>query len=177
MGDTPLSDVEAGMAFYGGLLPGLDIHKLAPMWHIFNVGHMVAVDLDRIASRFGLSIADVHLLGTVRIEREEPIRATDLASTLDVSQAALSIRIRRLERAGLLIKTMIAGDRRAFALALTAQGLQIADAAVAAFARDAKLVRALGRLADDDLGNLTRIMGTLHDAMDRMILAGKPDDT
>lgn len=163
------------MTFYAGLLPGLDIRKLAPMWHIFNVGHMVAVDLDRIAHRFGLSIADVHLLGTVRIERAAPLRATDLASTLDVSQAALSIRIRRLVRAGLLIKALQAGDRRAFALGLTAKGFEIADAAVASFARDAKLVRALGKLVPDDLTDLTRIIGSLHEAMDRMMLAGCPD--
>jgi len=177
MVDTPLRAVAAGMAFYGQRMPDLDIPKLAPMWHIFTLGHMVAVDLDRIAHRHGLSIADIHLLGTVRIDRPEPIRATDLASTLDVSQAALSIRIDRLVRAGLLVKARLASDRRAFGLSLTARGLEIADASVEAFARDAKLVRALGKISAEDLASLTRIVGTLHEAMDRMIVAGLPGDT
>ena len=176
MKNSPLEAVETGMTFYGQILPQVDVRKLVPMWHVFTLGHIVSIDLDRISRRFGLSIADVHLLGTVRIERPRPIRAVDLAATLNVSQAALSTRIDRLAKAGLLHKQRQDGDRRAFVLVLTGEGRRIADASVEAFVKDAHMVRALDQLSEDDRAALTRIVGSLHRELDRVIAAGVPGD-
>lgn len=169
---TPIAAVEAGVTFYGNLLPNLDTRMIAPLWHIYTVGHIASVDLDRLARRFGLSIADLHLLGTVRIDRGLPIRAIDLARTLNVSQAALSVRIERMVRAGLLQRSRQPADKRAFELRLTPRGMEIADASVQAFTEKSELARALKKLPAADLNSLTRIIGSLHEELDRAVAAG-----
>jgi len=117
------------------------------------------------------------LLGTVRIDQAQPLRAIDLARVLNVSQATLSARIERLVRAGLLTKSRLSDDKRAFALRLTETGERIADMSVDTFLRDAKLVHALSRLSADDLGAFTRIIGRLHHELDRIITPGMPETT
>lgn len=167
----PIEDVEAGQAFYAKLLPALDVGHVAAMWHIFTVGHLVAADLDRIARRFGLSIADLHLLGTLRIDRPRPLRATDLALTLHVSTAVLSGRIGRLAGKGLLVRQPSAADCRAFELTLTAEGAAVVDRAIVEIAHDAKFVRHFRRLPEADRAALSRVMGDLHERLDREFVA------
>jgi DNA-binding MarR family transcriptional regulator len=163
----PVEELEAGRAFYAQLAPDLDVSHFAAMWHLFNVGHLVSTDLDRVAGRYGLSIADLHLLGTLRIDRPARLRATDLAFTLHVSNAVLSARIARLERLGFVVRTPSGSDRRAFELTVTERGAEIAEAAVAEIARSSQFVQRLRRLTEADQAALARILGELHDLMDR----------
>ncbi len=55
---SPAEDAEAARLFYADVAPGLDVGHLAAMWHIAGLGHLIALDLDRIAGRHGLSSAD-----------------------------------------------------------------------------------------------------------------------
>src|ERR1700730_13917785 len=126
MTHRPIDDVSNAMTFYATL--GLDVRYFAALWHTFNVGHILATDLDRICRRHGLSIADFNLLGALRIDRPQRLRPTDLAATLQVSQAALSARISRLQRDGLLIRAPTASDRRASRLHLTPAGMRVVEA-------------------------------------------------
>lgn len=167
----PTEELAAGRAFYAQALPELDVSYFAAMWHIFNVGHLVAADLDRIAHKQDLSIADLHLLGTLRIDRPSPLRATDLALTLNVSNAVLTARIQRLARAGLLLRTASPSDKRAFDLTLTAEGAAIVDAAIVEISREAKMVRHLANMSEPDREALARILGDLHERMDRDFVA------
>lgn len=175
-GQGPVEDVETGQAFYAKLLPELDVGHFAALWHVFTVGHLVAADLDRIARRFGLSIADLHLLGTLRIDRPRPLRATDLAMTLFVSHAVLSGRIERLARRGLLVRKPSAADRRAFELTLTPEGASLVDKAIVEIARDAKFVRRFRELSEPDRVGLARILGRLHEGLDRDFVASVRGD-
>jgi len=163
----PVEELEAGRAFYAQLAPDLDVGHFAAMWHTFTVGHLLATDLDRIARRHDLSIADLHLLGTIRIERPEQLRATDLALTLHVCNAVLSARIARLESQGLLVRTPSPADRRAFQLTLTADGAAKTDAAIADISRSGAFARRYRTLRDEDRAALARIMGELHNLLDR----------
>jgi DNA-binding MarR family transcriptional regulator len=161
----PAEELKAANVFYAKL--GLDVSYFAAQWHTFNVGHLLATDLDRITRRHGLSVADLHLFGALRIERSKPLRATDLAITLQVSNAVLSARIAKLERQGLLIRARSAADRRAFELRLTPEGARKSVAVVAEMGRKAHFVRHYKRLSKDDRAALARIMGELHDLLDR----------
>ena len=140
------------------------------LWHSFNVGHMLATDLDRICRRYGLSVADFNLLGALRIDRPQPLRPTDLAVTLQVSNAALSARIAKLADNGMLVKSPVAGDRRAFTLELTPEGAAKVEAIHFAIAQDSYFVREVNRLSDADRAALERIMGELHGRLDRYFL-------
>lgn len=173
---SPVEELEAGREFYSRLLPDLDVEYFAALWHIFTIGHLVAADLDRIARRLGFSIADLHLLGSLRIERPHPLRATDLALTLHVSNAVLSTRIERLSQKGLVVRTPSTSDRRAFDLKLTPEGAGTVDRAIVEIARDAKFVRHFRKLPEADRVALGRILGDLHERLDREFVAAVRGD-
>jgi len=161
----PIEEVAAARAFYAGI--GQDVRYFSALWHTFSVGHMLTNDLDRICRQSGLSIADFYLMGALRIDRTQPLRATDLAVTLQVSNGALTARVARLSGKGLLTKSPVPGDARAFTLQLTPEGAAIVEAIHSAVARDSHFVREFYRLADADREALERIMGALHSLLDR----------
>jgi DNA-binding MarR family transcriptional regulator len=168
MPDRPTNAVSGAMSFYSAL--GLDVRYFPALWHTFNVGHMLATDLDRICRQHGLSIADFNLLGALRIDRPVRLRPTDLAVTLQVSQAALSARLLRLEREGLLVRSPATRDRRASVLHLTPTGARLVETIHSSIERDSTFVRQFNSLPEDDQATLARIMGELHNQMDRQLL-------
>lgn len=165
MTERPVAQQEAATAFYAER--DVDVSYYPAIWHTFKVGHLLANDLDRICRHYGLSIADVHFLGAVRIERPQHVRATDLAHTLHVSNAVLSTRIAKLERMGLLARIPCPTDKRAFELRLTPQGIEVTDAAIDDISHQARFVRSFHRLPEEDRQALARIMGELHNQLDR----------
>lgn len=95
------------------------------------------------------------------------MRATDLASTLYVSNAVISTRVARLEQARLLERRPNDDDRRAFDLVVTGKGRRLIEEAIAQIAREAKIVRFFRELAAEDQAALVRILGVLHQRFDR----------
>jgi DNA-binding MarR family transcriptional regulator len=167
----PAEEAEAGRAFYAEVAPDLEVRHFIALWHLFSLGHLVAIDLDRISRRHGLSIADLLLLGTLRVAREERLRATDLALKLHVSNAVLSSRVAKLERTGLLIRSRSPSDRRAFELSLTADGAAKADAAISDISANSQFARRHKSLSSEDSAAVSRVLGELHDLMDRDFIA------
>lgn len=161
----PIEEVKVARTFYAG--QGHDVTYFSALWHTFNVGHMLSIDLDRICRGYGLSIADFNLMGALRIERLQQLRATDLAVTLQVSNAALTARIARLEADGMISKSLSRSDRRASTLQLTAEGIRKVDAIHVAMSRESHFVRYFHALAPEDRAALERIMGELHTKLDR----------
>ncbi len=168
MTQPPTEEVSDAMAFYATL--GLDVSYFGALWHTFNVGHILATDLDRVCRRHALSVADFNLLGALRIERAQPLRPTDLAATLQVSHAALSTRIARLAQVGLITRSPALKDRRASTLELTPVGARLVDTIHAAIETESQFVRQFHRLAPEDRAQLARIMGRLHTNLDREFL-------
>ena len=164
----PVDEVAVARAFYASI--GQDVGYFPSLWHTFNVGHMLATDLDRICRQFNLSIADFNLMGALRIDRPQQLRATDLAVTLQVSNGALTARVAKLADKGMLTKSPAEGDRRAFTLALTAEGAAKVEAIHFAIAQDSHFVREVNRIPEADRAALERIMGELHGQLDRYFL-------
>ncbi|CAN7313324.1 MarR family transcriptional regulator [Phenylobacterium sp. LjRoot219] len=167
----PAEEAESGRATYAEIAPDVDVSHSATMWHLLSLGHLVATDLDRIARRHGLSMADLMLLGGLRVRHPQSLRATDLAHMLRVSNAVLTTRVARLERAGLLHREPDPSDRRAFGLTVSADGVATVDAAIADISRDGQVARWHRRLAAEDRAAVARILGDLHDLMDRDFVA------
>ena len=161
----PVQEVTVARAFYAGL--GQDVSYFPALWHTFNVGRMLATDLDRICRRYDLSVADFTLMGALRIDRPKPLRATDLAVTLQVSNGALTARIAKLADKGMLVKSPAEGDRRVFTLELTPGGAAKVEAIHSAIAEESYFVRELNRLPEVDRAAIERIMGELHGQLDR----------
>lgn len=165
MSKLPVEKQEAATAFYAER--AVDVSYYPAIWHTFKVGHLMATDLERISQTHGLSYADVHLLGAIRVDGPTQPRATDLAQFLNVTNAVLSTRIAKLEKKGLLVRTPCASDRRAVELQLTAAGESALDAAIADITERANFVRCFRRLSPEDQSALARIMGELHNELDR----------
>jgi DNA-binding MarR family transcriptional regulator len=161
----PVEEVAIARAFYSAI--GQEGGYFSALWHTFNVGHLLETDLDRICRQHDLSIADFNLMGALRIDRPQPLRATDLAVTLQVSNGALTARIVKLARKGMLIKSPLEGDRRAFVLTLTPEGAVKVEAIHSEIARNSHFVSELKRLPTEDRAALDRIMGELHSRLDR----------
>jgi len=169
MANRPAEELEAGRRFYEALIPGLDASHFGPMWHLVTLGHLIYADLDRLAAAQGLSMADVHLLGTLRMDRDPPYRAVDLARALFVTPAVLTARIRKLAARGLLTRVPDASDRRTAHLRVTAEGSRLVEATVAEIAASSNFVRAFRRLSPEDREALGRSLGALHGELDRVL--------
>jgi DNA-binding MarR family transcriptional regulator len=162
---SPVDKVKLADAFYAR--QGKEVRHSPSLWHIFTVGHMLETDLNGICRRHGLSIADLNLLAAIRVSQSPDVRATDLAQTLEVSNASLSARVAKLVGKGLLVRTALPGDRRAFVLTLTPLGSSTVDDTNAAIISEAHFVRHFLRLPEADQLALERIMGELHTKLDR----------
>ena len=164
----PVEAVKASQLFYADL--GLEAGYFSALWHTFSVGHMLNIDLDRICRRFDLSVADFNLMGALRIDRPLPLRPTDLALKVQVSNAALTARIAKLIEKGMLIKSPADGDRRASTLMLTPEGVALADTIHMAIEQESHFVHEVNRLPEEDRAALERIMGKLHSRLDRHLV-------
>lgn len=160
-----MEEVKAARAFYASL--GQEVGYFSALWHTFNVGHMLATDMARICRQYDLSVADFNLMGALRIDRPRLLRATDLAATLQVSNGALTARIAKLAGKGMLVKSPVRHDRRAFTLELTPDGAAKVEAIHFALARNSYFVSEFNRLPEADRAALGRIMGELHSKLDR----------
>lgn len=147
----------------------VDVSCFPALWHTYKVGQLMATDLDRICRRYGLSMADVHLLSAVRVEGSMQLRATDLARRLDVSNAVLSTRLARLERKGLLKRVPCVTDRRAFEVKLSPEGVTTIDAASEDIGKSAIFASCFRALATRDRDALSRVMGEMHDQLARHV--------
>lgn len=168
----PVDQLKAGRSFYARQMPGLDSGHFGTLWHFFTVGHLVTTDLDAIARTLGYSFADLDLLGTLAIEERQALRATDLASTLYVSNAVVSTRIARLEKDGLVERHRNPRDSRSFDLQLTAKGRDLIQQAIVVIAEQSKLVRYFGQFSAADQETLARLLGDLHQRFDREYVGG-----
>jgi len=102
----------------------------------------------------GLSIPQFDLLST--LTEREGISQSELAERLYVTKGNVSGLVDRLVQAGLVERRAIAGDRRSYAMHLTAEGRRLAEAGMTA-QRDF-VASTLGKLPADDLAELDRLV-------------------
>lgn len=175
MSKRPVDLQQQATAYYAE--HDFDVSFFAAIWHTFKVGHLLETDLEHICRPHGISIADFHLMGAIMTEVPTRHRATDLAQWLNVSNAVLSTRIKKLQEKGLLLRSPCEEDRRAFYLELTTQGSGVLKAASDDIAQHCHFVHCINQLPEEDKASLVRIMGDLHNQLDRFSLSagrGKP---
>lgn len=102
----------------------------------------------------GLSIPQFDLLST--LTEQEGISQSELAERLYVTKGNVSGLVDRLVQAGLVERRAIAGDRRSYAMHLTAEGRRLAETGLA-IQRDF-VANTLGRLEEQDLAELDRLV-------------------
>jgi DNA-binding MarR family transcriptional regulator len=161
----PREQLSAGKAFFSA--QGLDVRHFAAIWHIFKIAQLMETDLNEISMRHGISIADFHLLSALMMRSPEPMRATDLAYALNVTNAALSIRIRKLAAQGLLALSISTTDRRAKHLVLKSEGRDKVILVGRDLEKHGRFARHFKALPQHDRENLDRIAADIHTRLAR----------
>ena len=81
-----------------------------------------ACALDEALGEFGLGMSEFEVLDRLACQCGERPRMQDLAPLLHLSQSALSRTVGRLEKDGLVVRSMCPEDRRGISVCLTDEG-------------------------------------------------------
>ncbi|MEV7283479.1 MarR family transcriptional regulator [Streptomyces sp. NPDC093252] len=174
---APLDQVGRIQAEWGRERPDLDVGPQGVIGRLHRLAGRLTAELTLVYGRYGLSEGEFDVLCALRRAGEPYERAPgELAAHTMVTTGAMTKRIDRLERAGLVTRRRAADDQRGRIVALTRPGRELIDRAfgehmrnehrllelltpVEAAALEALLREWLGRL-DDPPGDRTPDPGT-----------------
>ena len=137
--------------------PELDTAAMAVFGRIFRLARIAGDETERAYAEFGIGRAEFDVLATLR-RTGEPYELSPgaLAASMMLSTGGTTARLDRLEKAGLIQRRPSPTDRRGVLVALTPQGQEIVDGAVAAgLARQQSL---LAHLAPADQARLADLL-------------------
>ncbi|MFD7596501.1 MarR family winged helix-turn-helix transcriptional regulator [Kitasatospora sp. NPDC059812] len=124
--------------------PDLDVSPLAVIGRLHRLAARLTGELALVYSRYGLGEGDFDVLAALRRTGAPYERAPgELAAHTMVTTGAMTKRIDRLERAGLVTRRLAEGDRRGRVVALTDAGLRLIDEAFTAHLRNEHRLLAL----------------------------------
>jgi DNA-binding MarR family transcriptional regulator len=138
--------------------PDLDATPMGVVGRISRLGRFLERRLKPVFERYGLDGGLFDVLATLR-RAGAPYRLspTELFSSVMLSSGAMTSRLDRLERAGLVARTPDPDDRRGVLVELTLQGRELVDRAVEAHvANEWRLVGALTSEEQAELAGLLR---------------------
>src|SRR5437762_959275 len=138
-------------------LPKLDLRVEGIVDRINGIQRRVRRMLDETLEERGLSSGEWHVLG--RLSRSEGGRraAGGLAKKVDLSSAAMTNRLDRLEKAGLVRRLQDETDRRSVQVEITTEGRKLWERAVdTQAAKEAIVAEALSPDQQDQLNDLLR---------------------
>ncbi|MEW1955827.1 MarR family transcriptional regulator [Terrabacter sp. NPDC080008] len=141
--------------------PDLDASPILVIGRLHRVGLALTSELVHVYSEFGLGEGDFDLLATLRRTGEPyELRPTELMEQTMVTSGAVTKRLDRLERAGLVERRPAQDDRRSRIVALTREGRELMDRAVEAhLANEARLLEALTAADRSTLADLLAKLG------------------
>lgn len=156
---------------FGGEGVGNPAHG-ATMWRIIALCHLILADLEQVLKELEIAPADLFVLAVLAIEPDGRLRPSDLARILSVTPAAISLRVAKLEKGGLLRRTSTAKDRRFVQLELTETGRQLAVAGLAKVNARGNFMRAMERLPVGQAEATEEAIARLAQEMERHVLKG-----
>jgi len=107
--------------------PNLDSSTLEVTGRLLQCAAYYERAVGTVLQGFGLSIADFDVLNTLRrVSDQIGCRPSDLARSSLITTGAMTSRLDRLERAGLILRTPDPADRRGLLVRLTPQGSKVA---------------------------------------------------
>lgn len=124
--------------------PDLDARALAVVGRILRLAGILERRANRALKRFAVPIWAFDVLGTLRRHGKPfSMTPTELMQSAMLSSGAMTNRIDRLEKLGLVARKPDPHDRRSLQVRLTPKGLKLVDAAAAVrFAEAADALRA-----------------------------------
>lgn len=138
--------------------PDLDTRPMGVIGRLSRTSGLVDVQLRSLFAEYDLGDGDFDALASLR--RAGPayrLTPTQMAATMMVTSGAVTKRIDRLERLGLVERTVCAADGRGRSVALTPAGRRVVDDAIVAhMANEHRILAALDDQEWDDLSRLLK---------------------
>lgn len=140
--------------------PGTPVDSIAIVTPLWRLARLFADDRRRVLARAGLDGATLDLLGVLRRGGPPYTRTTrELAAATMVTAGAISQRVARAERDGLVTRRLAPGRTRTVLVELTPAGHDAVEATVdLVLGREAELIGGLSPAERDQLAGL---LGTL----------------
>ena len=137
--------------------PDLDVAPIGVIGRMHRLANHLTDELTAVYREFGLGEGEFDVLATLR-RSGEPFELTpgELARHTMVTTGAISKRIDRLERDGLVAQRNSVDDARSRLVALTSNGRRLIDDAFAAHVRNER--RLLDALSPRDAASLERVL-------------------
>lgn len=141
--------------------PELDVSPMAVIGRLSEAASLISRDrLAPLFARYGLQAGEFDVLASLR-RAGQPYRLTPTAlyETTMVTSGAMTNRLDRLERAGLIARSPHPEDRRGVIVQLTEKGLQLIDEAVVAHVENERHV--LSGLTEKEQETLAGLLAKL----------------
>ena len=146
-------------------LPGLDTASADVVARILRIAALVGQTNERALEDEGLNRGEFELLTALR-RADRPLRAREITTVTESPGASITKRLDRLERAGLVERTVPERDRRGVLVALTSAGATLVDRVFPEqVAREGAVVAGLDEDGRERLGEL---LGVVLRALDPM---------
>jgi DNA-binding MarR family transcriptional regulator len=135
------------------LWPKIDVRSHAVVLRLARALSFISSDLEAVAADFDISVASLEALTMLRLApRPHRLSQRTLGELLMRTSGTLSVRLARLEQAGMVTREPDPFDARGVIVQLTAAGRKLVDSAVAARVdTEAKLLSALTTAEQDAL--------------------------
>jgi DNA-binding MarR family transcriptional regulator len=138
-------------------LPMLDPRVEAIVDRIHGINRRIRRMLDETLEEQGLHFGDWHVLAKLAQSRDGRLPAGELAKSVELSSAAMTNRLDKLESSGLVRRVPDETDRRSIQIELTPEGHAVYERAVGAqAAKEAIVAEALSVKQQDELNDLLR---------------------
>jgi DNA-binding MarR family transcriptional regulator len=137
--------------------PDLDPTPIGVIGRLHRIGDVLNVELRRVFAQAGLGDGDFDVLVTLR-RHGAPYELTpsELGASTMVTSSAVTKRIDRLERAGLVTRTVSAQDARSRRIRLTDAGFKLVDQLMAEHVANEQ--RLVSGLSERDRAQLAEIL-------------------
>ncbi len=138
--------------------PQLDVSSLAVVGRILQLARLLEKHREAVLAEFGLNLWSFDMLATLRRQGAPyRLKPTELYGLLMLSSGAMTNRIDRLEKEGLVTRLRDPDDRRSVMVQLTDQGVERVDAVMPVlFERDNQLLDDLSKMETKTLITLLR---------------------
>ncbi len=127
---TNEDSVDRGLSAWMAELPDVDPHIEAARQRLLRLGRQLERTLAETAGHHGLTLGDWEALSVLRRSGTPyELSPTALAAELEITSGTISVRLDRLQRAGLITRSRSTADARARTVQLTRSGHQAWSAA------------------------------------------------
>jgi len=142
--------------------PDIDVSAQGVVGRILRLSRLFERDLARVFAQYDINGGEFDVLATLRrVGGEQELSASGLASRCMLSSAAMTNRLDRLERTGLVRRRADSADGRVVRISLTDTGRRLIEDALPLHAKNQEEM--LSMLSADERGNLARLLArVLH---------------